>query len=237
MPSADRLHPSQPPSKVLTLSEKNESKYQSSSTVAPGGTVYLLTVCETNVETQTDTIGLYQMTDDGWKKLCEFDQKFAIKQEMTYTRRYSARNFVFCDGESRPFVFLYDMVDETLAAYKYSHASKRAEKIAPVSIKIASQSSLGTNIVSCIDGKTVFFACSNGSTYIDFLAYDFGSNEFQQGGEFVTGSNIFLNSIAHKNDYTYLLVADHGGTCDAVYLYGFQNLLKTYRSCFLKTTV
>ncbi|MBR3691151.1 MAG: hypothetical protein IKL89_00425 [Clostridia bacterium] len=197
---------------------KNESKYAVSSTVAPDGTVYLLAVSDTAGE--MDTLGLYQMTTKGWDLLHTFEPRFVTS--------YSIRNFVFCDAESRPVAFLYDKWNETLTAYTYDPKSGKVEETAAISVQIdTNMTDVSANIVAVADEENVYFACSNGSTRVDFVIFDFKSREFRQSEATVKGSSIHLNAIARRGDRTYLLVVDaSSGGGNNLNLYCYKNIGK-----------
>ena len=189
---------------------RNSSKYQISSTVAPDGTVYLLAP---GVDDDGGTyFGLYRMTDGGWENLCYYSQNVSVYSD--------ARNFVFCDSQSRPIVFLCDSIGEMITAY-----TEKAEAIASAKVHILClRENIVTNIIASTDGDSVYFAGSNGASRIDHLVFDFESREFRQITAPLSDSSLLLSDIAHKGDLTYLLAMDSsfkGG--DKVYLYGYKN--------------
>ncbi|MBR3691796.1 MAG: hypothetical protein IKL89_03745 [Clostridia bacterium] len=186
------------------------SKYQISSTVAPDGTVYLLAP-----GADADgyiSFGLYRMVDGGWENLCFYSQHTSVYADV--------RNFVFCDAESRPVVFLCDLIGETITAY-----TEKTEEIASAKVRIlCPRENIVTNIVASTDGDSVYFAGSNGASRIDHLVFDFESRKFRQVTAPLSDSSLLLSAIAHKDDLTYLLAMDSsfkGG--DKVYLYAYKN--------------
>ncbi|MBQ3095490.1 MAG: hypothetical protein IJC53_03535 [Clostridia bacterium] len=218
---------------------KRNNMYQSSSTVAPDGTVWLLSVCDTDLGADTDTLGLYRMTDTGWERVCTFESEFNARPEGTWISKYAAKNFVFCDSNSNPVVFMYDMIKEVFLAY---HCDRRTGKItdtAEVPVQIQSFDGTAANIVATVDDGCVYFAACASGGWIDIFAYNFERCEFQTGGEIVGSTNNFVNAIVHRENRTYLLIACgyFYGADDAVYLYRIDDLFEDSQRLSLEKQV
>ena len=193
------------------------NKEQAASTVAPDGTVYLLTVCEAKPEEKINMQGLFKMTEEGWVEICRFEQKvkideYVISNDGTKLVTSSvSRGFVFCDAESNPVVFLYDYEDEKLVAYSCDVTTGQTEVVAEVPVTVSIVSGAYVNICACADGDRIYFvSASNKDLYVDILVYDMENGQFRTGSELLFFGRLFLNAVVHRNDCTYLLGFDQG---------------------------
>ncbi len=193
------------------------NKEQAASTVAPDGTVYLLTVCEAKPEEKINMQGLFKMTEEGWVEICRFEQKvrineYVISNDGTKLVTSSvSRGFVFCDAESNPVVFLYDYEDEKLVAYSCDVATGQTEVVAEVPVTVSKVSGAYANICACADGDFIYFvSASNNDLRVDILVYDMENGQFRTGSELLLFGRLSLNAVAHRNDCTYLLGFDQG---------------------------
>ena len=196
------------------------NKEQAASTVAPDGTVYLLTVCEAKPEEKINMQGLFKMTEEGWVEVCRFEQKFGINEYVIsndgtkLVTSSVSRGFVFCDAESNPVVFLYDYEDEKLVAYSCDVTTGQTEAVAEVPVAVSLTSGAYVNITACADGECIYFLAFNrenvGEICADILVYDVESRDFRKGNVPLMVDNIrfALNAVAHHGECTYLLGAD-----------------------------
>ncbi|MBR3691594.1 MAG: hypothetical protein IKL89_02690, partial [Clostridia bacterium] len=196
------------------------NKEQAASTVAPDGTVYLLTVCEAKPEEKINMQGLFKMTEEGWVEICRFEQKVEVYEYVInnngdkFADLSVSRSFVFCDAESNPVVFLYDYEDEKLVAYSCDVTTGQTEAVAEVPVTVSLMSGAYVNITACADGENIYFAAFNREnsegTYVDILVYNLEGREFAKSSVllYVDNMTFALNAIAHHNDRIYLLGAD-----------------------------
>lgn len=190
------------------------NKEQAVSTVAPDGTVYLLTVCEAKPEEKINMLGLFKMTEEGWDEVCRFEQKVDIEELIGNTFVSAARSFLFCDTKSNPIVFLYDYKNKKLTAYICDIQTGQTEAVAEVPVTVSLMSGAYVNITACADGECIYFLAFNrenvGEICADILVYDVESRDFRKGNVplMVDNTGFALNAVAHHGECTYLLGAD-----------------------------
>jgi len=214
-------------------------KELAATTVAPDGTVYLLTVCEAKPEQKINMLGLFKMTEEGWVEVCRFEKKIKVREFVInnngdkLTVSSFSRGFVFCDAESTPIVFLHDYENGNLTAYSCDVQTGKTEAVAEVPVTVSEENRANVDICACADGDRIYFVACDIESYDDHnigaesyslttLVYDLQNREFRKGSEqlIVDNNSFFLNAVVHRGDCTYLLGADNSGMLT---LYGIKN--------------
>lgn len=175
-----------------------------SSTTAPNGTVYLLSVSRTDTETCTDTVSLYEMKHTGWAKLHDYNVKYNVQKG---AKKYS-KFFVFCDEESNVFSFLFSSDNNKFNAYKYEPSTGRTLLVDSLSI---SMSTLG--LVATSNTRKAYFVGSNGSANgnVEYIAFDYSQMKFSVEKEQYNKS-VIAADIQYKNEMIYFLAIEYSPT-------------------------
>ena len=205
-------------------------KEQAVTTVAPDGTVYLLTVCEAKPEEKINMLGLFKMTEEGWGEVCRFEQKIKVREIVInnngdkLTASSFSSHFVFCDAESTPIVFLHDYENGNLTAYSCDGQTGKTEAVAEVPVTVSSNvGGAYVNIAAYnAEGCIYFVACDIESYSLTTLVYELQKREFRKGSEplGVYNNSFVINAVVHRGDCTYMLGADKSGMLT---LYGIKN--------------